>query len=121
MSMLRGILATATIGCVLAACAPAAPRTSPDLAKEQAAVAPLKTKYKDVVTGVEIKDRTLILYVEPNAMYSMDVDVESAMKAEALSRWKRAWSDTHPHKHATLRLSVRDYFGRELSTSSTTV
>jgi hypothetical protein len=121
MSTLCKAGALAVIVCVLAACAAPAPRVNPTLAKEQAAVAPLKVKYKDVVTGVEVKGRTLVLYVEPNAMYSMDEDAEAAMKIDALSRWKKAWSGAHPHEHATLRLSVRDYFGRELYTSSTAV
>lgn len=84
-------------------------------------MAPLKTKYKDVITGTEIRDRTLVIYVEPNAMYSMDEDAEAAMKADALQRFKAAWTRTHPHTHGVLRLDVRDYFGREIGTSSTSV
>ncbi len=84
-------------------------------------MAPLKSTYKDVVTGVEVKDRTLTMYVEPNALYSMDESAEAAMKADALNRWKKAWTTAHPHEHAVLRLVVRDYFGREISTSSATV
>ena len=121
MSTLRRIGVITVFGCVLAACSPPAPKVNPVIAKEQNAVAPLKRQYKDVITGVEVKDRTLIVYVDPNAMISMDEDAEAAMKADALERWKAAWSSTHPHRHATLRLSVRDYFGRALSTSSATV
>lgn len=113
--------AAAVFGCILAACSQPAHSVNPVLAKEQSAVAPLKAKYKDVITGVEVKDRTLILYVEPNAMYSMDEDSEAAMKADALDRWKKAWTSAHPREHGTLHLSVRDYFGRALSTSSVTV
>jgi len=91
------------------------------LAKEQDAVAPLKSKYKDVITGTEVRDRTLVLYVEPNAMSSMDEQAEADMKADALRRWKQAWTGAHPHRHATLRLEVRDYFGRELSSSTARV
>lgn len=108
--------------CALAACAQTATTTvDPTLVKEQDAVAPLKEKYKDVVTGVEVKDRTLTLYVEPNAMSMMDEDAEAAMKADALKRWKTVWVRTHPHKHGTVRMVVRDYLGRELSTSSAAV
>ena len=121
MSTLRTIGAIAVLGCVLAACSSPAPSVNPVIAKEQSAVAPLKTKYKDVITGVEVKDRTLIMYVEPNAMSSMDEDSEAAMKADALARWKKAWAQAHPHQHGTVHLSVRDYFGRELSTSSASV
>jgi hypothetical protein len=115
MSTLRTLGAIAVFGCVLAACSSPAPSVNPVTAKEQSAVAPLKNTYKDVVTGVDVKGRTLILFVEPNAMYSMDEDAEAAMKADALARWKKAWSAAHPRQHATVRLSVRDYFGRELS------
>lgn len=121
MSTLRTIGVIAVFGCVLAACSSPAPSVNPTLAKEQSALAPLKTTYKDVITGIDVKDRTLIVYVEPNAMYSMDEDSEAAMKAQALSRWKSAWQDAHPHEHGTLHVSVRDYFGRVLSTSSTRV
>lgn len=84
-------------------------------------MAPIKDKYKDVITGIDVKDRTLTVFVEPNAMLSMDEDAEAAMKAGAFARFKSAWESTHPHKHAVLRMVVRDYMGRELSTTSSTV
>lgn len=121
MSTLRTFGAAAVFGCILAACSQPAPSVNPILAKEQRAVAPLKTNYKDVITGLEVKDRTLTVYVEPNAMYSMDEDSEAAMKAQALRRWKTAWTSTHPHEHGTLYVIVSDYFGRKLFTSSVTV
>ena len=119
MSRLR-VLAACLL-CVLTACSqPAAPANTV-LTKEQAALAPLKTKYKDVVTGLEVRDRTLVMYVEPNAMQSMDEDAEAAMKTDALNRWKLAWTRAHPHQHGKLRLDLRDYFGRELSSRETSV
>lgn len=121
MSTLRTIGFIAVFGCVLAACSSPAPSVNPIVAKEQSVVAPLKTKYKDVITGLDFKGRTLVLYVEPNAMYSMNEDAEAAMKAEAVSRWKAAWATAHPGEHGTLKVSVRDYFGREISTSSVKV
>lgn len=121
MSTLRILGAAAVFGCLLAACAQPARSVNPILANERRAVAPLKAKYKDVITGVEVKNRTLILYVEPNAMYSMDEDAEAAMKTEAFDRWKKAWTAAHPHEHGKLYLSVRDYFGRELSKNSAAV
>lgn len=121
MSTLRTLSALAAFACVLSACSQPSQNVDPVLAKEQSAVAPLKAKYTDVITGVEVKDRTLIVYVEPNAMSQMDEDAEAAMKADALSRWTKAWTSAHPHKHGVLRLSVRDYFGRPLYASSATV
>jgi PBP1b-binding outer membrane lipoprotein LpoB len=122
MTTLRRLSALAALACALAGCAQSAgTHTDPVLQKEQNAVAPLKDKYKDVITGIAVKDRTLTLYVEPNAMYSMDEDAEAAMKSGALERWKKAWSAAHPRQHGTVRLVVRDYFGRELSAFSATV
>lgn len=110
------------LACTLAGCAHTTPaNVSPAVAKEQDAVAPLKTKYKDVITGVQVKDRTLVVYVEPNAMYSMDEDAEAAMKADALGRWKKVWAGAHPHEHGAVHLVVSDYFGREISRSSATI
>lgn len=107
----------------LAACSQTAagPSGDPILVKEQSAVAPLKAKYKDVVTGTDVKDRTLIVYVDVENMYSMDEDAEAAMKADALARWKSVWSSAHPHKHGVLHLSLRDYYGKEVYASSASV
>jgi hypothetical protein len=121
MSWMRPIQVLAAAACALTACSAPAPHVNSLIAKEQAAVAPLKSKYKDVITGLDVKDRTLIMYVEPNAMSSMDEDAEAAMKADALHRWQKAWTGAHPHQHGKLSLSVRDYFGREISTQSVNV
>jgi PBP1b-binding outer membrane lipoprotein LpoB len=121
MTTLRRVAALAALACAFAGCAQNAPRTDPVLEKEQSAMAPIKEKYKDVITGIDVKNQTLTLYVEPNAMLSMDEDAEAAMKAAAFARFKSAWESTHPHKHATLRMVVRDYMGRELSATSSTV
>jgi hypothetical protein len=115
--------APAVLCCVLAACAPTAPTASGDpvLAKEQHAAASLKARYKDVILGTDVKGRTLTVYVDVDNMYSMDEDAEAAMKADALSRWKSIWSQAHPHKHGVLRLSMRDYYGKEVYSSSANV
>jgi hypothetical protein len=109
---------------MLAACGPAATTSAggnPTLAQEQSAVASLKTKYKDVVQGTDVKGNTLLVYVDVDNMYSMDEDAEDAMKADALNRWKAVWTKAHPHKHATLHLSMRDYYGKEVYASSAKV
>lgn len=116
------MIAFALCGAVLAACSqPPAANTDPVQIKEQSAVAPLKVKYKDVVTGTDVQDRTLVVYVDVNNMYSMDEDAEAAMKADALSRWKSVWSSTHPHKHGVLHVSLRDYYGKEVYAASATI
>jgi hypothetical protein len=122
MSTLRRVSVLAFLVCALAACSQGATHNADaTLTKEQSAMAPLKDKYNGVITGIDVKDRTLTLYVEPNAMQSMDEDAEIAMKDEALRRWQKAWVSAHPHKHGVLRMVVRDYFGRELSASTATV
>ncbi len=119
MSTLRKAGIVALLAAVLAACSSApAPNIDPALAKEQDAVATLKTKYAGVVTGTDVKDRTLLMYVDVNAMSEMDEDAESAMKADALQRWKSVWLRAHPHKHGVVHLSVRDYYGKEIYSSS---
>ena len=121
MSTLRRLGALAVLACLLGACSQNPAPTDPVLAKEQSAVAPLKSKYKDVVMGTDVQDRTLLLYVDVNNMYSMDEDAEAAMKADALARWKHIWSAAHPNRHGRVRLSVRDYYGKEIYASSAAV
>lgn len=123
MSTLRRLSAlTVLLACALAACSQTTARGSnPLLAKEQTAVASLKTKYKDVVMGTDVKGHTLLVYVDVNNLYSMDENSEDAMKADALSRWKAAWSAAHPDEHAKLDLSFRDYYGKEIYTASVRV
>ena len=82
--------------------------------REQHQVAVLKSEYKDVVMGTDVKGRTLSMFVDMNNMSSMDESAEADMKTQALALWARVWSKAHPHAHAALRLSVRDYCGREV-------
>ena len=106
---------------VLASCSTPAPSGDTVLQKEQSAVAALKPKYKEIVMGTDVKDRTLILYVDVDKLYSMDEDAEDAMKTDALNRWKAVWASAHPHKHGTVHLSLRDYYGKEIYAGSATV
>lgn len=122
MSSVRTVSAIAAFAFALAACSQGAqPRVDPAIAREQSAAASIKTQYKDVILGTDVKDRTLTVYVDVNNLYSMDEDSELTMKAAVLARWKRAWSAAHPHKHATLHLSMRDYYGKEIYTASARV
>jgi len=90
-------------------------------AREQSAADTLKERYKGVVLGTDVQNRTLAVYIDVNSMYSMDEQSEADMKAQALALWKRTWSSAHPHKHGVLRLSLRDYYGKELYSASTRV
>ncbi len=114
------------IGFTLAACALALPACSggtsssanPTLDREQQQAATLKKRYPDVIMGTDVQNRTLAVYVNVDNMYSMDEAAEAAMKADALAQWKRVWASAHAHKHALLRLSVRDYYGKEIYSAS---
>lgn len=74
----------------------------------------LKSRYKDVIMGTDAQGQTLAVYVDVNALDSMDEPVEDTMKADALARWKRAWRQANPGKHGNLRVVLRDYYGNEL-------
>ena len=125
MSALRmppiALAAALALPSILTACSSPINQSSNDAVttREQQSVSDLKTRYKDVVTGTDVQNRTLVVYVDVNQMYSMDEDSEAAMKAQELSEWKRVWSAAHPHQHAVLHLSLRDYYGKEIYASST--
>jgi len=111
--------AVLTFAAFLCACGGASRAPSPTVDdREQQKVAILKSQYKDVVMGTDVKDRTLSVFVDMNNMSSMDESAEAEMKAQALALWTRVWSKAHPHRHAVLRLSVRDYYGREVYTAT---
>ena len=107
---------------VLSGCSQSqAPKTGAVVAKEQSAASALKAKYKDVVTGTDVQNRTLVVYIDVENMSLMDEDAEAAMKADALRRWKSIWSGAHPHAHGVLHLSMRDYYGKEIYAASARV
>ena len=97
---------------VLAGCSQPAQNTASDAAaREAGAFEPLKTKYKPVITGIDVKGTTLDLFVDADRLSSMDEPVEDQMKAEALTRWQKVWKADHAGRHATLRVRLRNYFG----------
>lgn len=120
------LISAAVLLALAAACAPP-PKPLPPAqaldAKERDAVDALhlRTKYKDAIMGDDVKGTTLILFVDRNNVESMDEPVEDAMIDDTLTHWKTIWSAHHPHRHAKLHVSVRDYYGNELSTRSATV
>jgi len=85
-------------------------------AREQRAVdgLGLKKRYPDIVTGTDIKGNTLMIYVDVDKLYSMDEDSENAMRADLLKSWKAIWSAAHRGEHATVRISLRDYYGSQV-------
>lgn len=119
MKASRFLLAAA----LLAGCSQSAPQSPGDAlaARENQALAPLKAKYKPVITGIDAKGTTLDLFVDADQLNSMDEPVEDFMKADALKRWQAIWKAGHPGKHATLRVRLRDYFGEEVFSESAKV
>ena len=121
------LIAAAVLLALAAACAsPAKPHFSMGQAideKERNSVDALnfRAKYKDAVMGDDVKGTTLILYVDRSNVESMDEPVEDAMIDDVLAHWKPIWSANHRGKHAKLHVSVRDYYGSELSSRSATV
>lgn len=92
------------------------PAADPTTAQEQHAVdaLALKKRYPEVVTGTDVKGKTLTVYVDLDNLYSMDEETENAMRSTTLQSWKRIWSSAHRGEHGTLRLSLRDYYGNEV-------
>ena len=118
MKALRALLAVLA----LAGCSqPAAPAADPAAAREIQAVAPLKAQYKPVITGMDVKGATLDVFVDAEQFSSVDYDVEGAMKAQALKRWREVWKANHPGEHATLRVRLRNYFGEDVFSESAKV
>jgi hypothetical protein len=121
-SFLTALAGAAMLSTALGACSTTQKlRASDDpvTVKEQNQAAALKSRYKNVITGTDVKGETLVIYVDVNELYSMDEPAEDAMKAEALARWKRIWSASHPGKHAKLNVVLRDYYGNEVFTEAT--
>ncbi|MFN2450122.1 MAG: hypothetical protein ABR508_10125 [Candidatus Baltobacteraceae bacterium] len=108
---------------VLAACAaPVHPQAAGDSAAraEQAAVdnLHLKKRFDGVVSGAEVQRTTLVLYVNQDTLQSMDDAAEEAMIAQTLAQWKSIWRKAHAPAHARVTLSVRNYYGTELTAKS---
>lgn len=120
MSIVRGLV-IAFSSLALAACAAAAPKANPTLAQEQRAADAFKARYPAVIMGEDVHDRTLTFYVDVNGLYSLDPQTQDEMQTRALADWKRAWKRAHPHRHAILRLSLRDYYGKEIYAAATRV
>lgn len=78
---------------------------------ERAGMTPLKDHYPDVVTGFDFHGNSVDVSVDPNGEMDLDDDKDAAMKAEALRRWRAAWTQTHPGAHGTLTVRVIDFRG----------
>lgn len=71
--------------------------------------------------GTEVKGEILVLYIDVNNLYSMDESAEDALRSQTLDQWKRIWIGAHPSTHMKLRVSLRDYYGNEVTGESARV
>lgn len=104
---------------VLAGCSQPAQNPVGDAASREAgAFDSFKSKYKPVITGIDVKGTTLSVFVDQERMSEMDGPVEQAMEDQALTRWRNLWKSNNPGKHATLHVRFRNYFGEDVYTES---
>ncbi len=108
---------------MLAGCSQPAPQGAANTAAapELRAVEPLKAQYKPVISSFDAKGTTLDVFVDAEAMSEMDDPVEARMEADALKRWRDAWTSNNAGKHATLRVRFRNYFGEDVFSESAKV
>ncbi|HEY2476815.1 MAG TPA: hypothetical protein VGI19_18685 [Candidatus Cybelea sp.] len=117
---IRRVAAAWTI-CVLVACSQPSPQQQLDDA-EIAALAPLKAHYADVVMGFDVKpETTLTVSVDLQHYIDTDDDTLTAMRKEALARWRAIWRARHPHAHAVVHVRFIDFVGRNVAQESAPV
>lgn len=85
-------------------------------ATETAALAPLKTKYSDIVTAFNIKGARLDIAIDANAYDSTGDSVLAQFRSDAADAWKTAWMKAHPHAHAALTVRLLDFMNRVWNT-----
>jgi hypothetical protein len=81
----------------------------------------MKQAYPGVVQGTDVKGNTMRVYVDVDGIYSMDSAAEDAMKANLLARWKRVWSQNHPHEHGRVTVEIRDFKDKLMMTERAVV
>ncbi len=79
----------------------------------------LRNRYKDIITGWDVKGTTLVLYANRDAMLSMDEPAEAAMMDDLIARWAKIWRSNHRGNHAKLKLDVRDFYGEAINSGTT--
>lgn len=103
---------------LLASCAPPSPQTQIEDA-ERAALTPFKTQYSDIIMGYDFHGTRVDVSIDLNQYVTLEPDDESALKDEALKRWRSAWLASHPHQHAKLTLRFLDLRGHSVASGTT--
>lgn len=108
---------------LIAGCSQPAPPGAADVTKsrEEASLASLKSQYKPVITGIDVKGATLDVFVDNDQLISMDEPAEDQLKSQALARWKKIWVADHRGQHATLHVRLRNYYGETVFSESAKV
>jgi outer membrane usher protein FimD/PapC len=101
---------------VTASCATAQSPQERIESTEQAALAPLKAKYPDLVTAFDLAGNRLDLSIDANAYIQTDDNVVERFKHDAAGAWRSAWMKAHPGQHATLTLRLVDFMSRSWAT-----
>lgn len=113
------VLARITLAAIVAACNSPTPQQRIDAA-ELNDLAQLKRQYPDVVTGFDLRsNNSVVISLDLQRYIEMDDDAVTALKRDALARWRSAWIAQHPHEHALLHLRFIDFIGRKVADEST--
>jgi hypothetical protein len=82
---------------------------------------PMRADSANTVVGFAVQGTRIDVAVDPNLWQALDDGGDQAIKTEALSRWKTAWSEENPGRHATLTVRLIDYRGHEFFRETTKV
>ena len=83
---------------------------------EQAALAPLKAKYPNIVTAFNISGKRLDISIDANGYIQTGDDKIDQFKKDAKHAWLAAWTKAHPHEHAKLTVRFMDFMSRVWAT-----
>ena len=117
---IRHVLRYALLSALVAGCSGPSPQQRAQDA-ELAAVTMLKQRYP-VIAGFDVRPATtLIVSLDLQQYIEMEDDEIAAMKRDALTRWRTAWSAAHPQAHSVLHVRFIDFIGRKVGTETTRV
>jgi hypothetical protein len=121
MTSPRPLLAAVALALTLTACSSPAAHDQVVTAEETAALQPLRAEYDGAVTGFIVKGNQLDVSIDLNTYATIDEDDVPLLQAEAVRRWREAWTAQHPHEHADLTVRFVDYHGKPFLIKKITV
>lgn len=117
----RRIAGAALALATLAGCAGSTSPQATAADAETTALAPLRAKYDNTVTGFDVNGTRVDVSLDLDKFDSMDPNDMPGFKADVLRAWSAAWSAQHPHQHAVLTVRFLDYFGKTVTTETSKV